>query len=74
MISNIAKAAEEQANGLKEINTAITTMDQMTQQNASMVEETTAACHSLNGECVKLSALIEQFSVRQSVTAGKRAA
>ncbi len=63
MISEIAKAAEDQANGLKEINTAIGNMDQLTQQNASMVEETTAACHSLADECSKLSMLVDQFEV-----------
>jgi methyl-accepting chemotaxis protein len=74
MISDIAKAAEEQANGLKEINTAINNMDQMTQQNASMVEETTAACHSLNQECAKLSTLIGQFAVGQTGAVKRHAA
>ncbi|NKN36665.1 HAMP domain-containing protein [Agrobacterium sp. a22-2] len=43
----IVSSYREQSSGLREINTAINQMDQMTQQNAAMVEETNAACHEL---------------------------
>ncbi len=45
-VGAIVEASKEQATGLKEINTAVNTMDQGTQQNAAMVEETTAAAYS----------------------------
>jgi len=38
-------------------------MDQMTQQNAAMVEETTAAAHSLKGEADRLADLVGQFAL-----------
>lgn len=46
-VGAIVEASKEQATGLKEINTAVNAMDQGTQQNAAMVEETTAAAHTL---------------------------
>ncbi|MGO6668943.1 methyl-accepting chemotaxis protein [Rhizobium ruizarguesonis] len=46
-IASIVQSYREQATGLQEINGAINQMDQTTQQNAAMVEETNAACHEL---------------------------
>ncbi|MGO6843717.1 HAMP domain-containing protein [Rhizobium leguminosarum bv. trifolii] len=46
-IASIVQSYLEQATGLQEINSAINQMDQTTQQNAAMVEETNAACHEL---------------------------
>jgi methyl-accepting chemotaxis protein len=63
VIAEIAASAHEQATGLQEVNTAVNQMDQVTQQNAAMVEETTAASHSLAGEAEQLAALIAYFQV-----------
>ncbi|HWU64583.1 MAG TPA: methyl-accepting chemotaxis protein [Ensifer sp.] len=60
-IDAIARAAQEQSLGLVEINTAIGQMDQITQQNAAMVEETNAATHGLAGEVDGLVKLVGQF-------------
>ena len=49
--------------GSREVNTAINQMDQMTQQNAAMVEQSTAATHSLSQETAQLSGLIGQFQL-----------
>ncbi len=57
----IAEAAREQSTGLQEINTAVNTMDQSTQQNAAMVEESTAASHGLATEATALNNLLGQF-------------
>ena len=57
----IATAAKEQAVGLREINTAVNQMDQMTQQNAAMVEETSAASQTLASESGQLAARIAHF-------------
>ncbi len=62
-VSSIAAEASAQASGLAEVTTAITQMDQMTQQNASMAEEATAASQSLATEGEQLSRLIKQFAV-----------
>ncbi|WP_320201418.1 methyl-accepting chemotaxis protein [Agrobacterium sp. rho-13.3] len=57
----IVETAREQAGGLKEINHAVEAMDINTQQNAAMVEETTAASHSLAHEADVLRDLLTQF-------------
>ena len=66
-VQAIVEAAREQSTGLQEINTAVNTMDQGTQQNAAMVEETTAASHGLASEVSALNALIARFNVGPSI-------
>lgn len=61
-VGEIAHASKEQATALKEVNAAINLMDQVTQQNAAMVEENNAACVALSDESAGLRALIDQFS------------
>lgn len=60
-VSAIVESAREQATGLKEINEAVNTMDQGTQQNAAMVEQSTAASHSLATEVEALNGLLATF-------------
>ncbi|ACM37682.1 HAMP domain-containing protein [Agrobacterium vitis] len=62
-VTAIVEAAREQSVGLQEINTAVNTMDQGTQQNAAMVEQTTAASHSLAKEAATLSDLLSRFKL-----------
>jgi methyl-accepting chemotaxis protein len=62
-VSAIVDAAREQAIGLEEINTAVTQMDQSAQQNAAMVEQSTAASHSLAQEAAALNQLLSQFKL-----------
>jgi methyl-accepting chemotaxis protein len=64
-VSEMAKAAKEQANGLHEVNTGINHMDQVTQQNAAMVEQSTAACHSLAQKTEELAGMAAQFRISQ---------
>jgi methyl-accepting chemotaxis protein len=73
LVSTIASAARHQAIGLAEINNAVGQMDQVTQQNAAMVEETTAASHSLTREAGELGALIKQFRVSDGVAHARAA-
>ncbi len=63
LIRQISSSAGEQASGLKEINAAMNQMDQVTQQNAAMVEQTTAASVALNDEAQTLRSLVGQFRV-----------
>jgi methyl-accepting chemotaxis protein len=67
-VQAIAEAAREQAIGLQEINTAVNTMDQGTQQNAAMVEETTGASHNLAIEAAELAKLMSQFQLDHSAS------
>ena len=60
-IHSIATAAREQATGLQEVSTAINQMDQVTQHNAAMVEETSAATHKLKAEADGLADLVARF-------------
>jgi methyl-accepting chemotaxis protein len=61
LAAEIAASANEQAVGLVEVNTAVNQMDQTTQQNAAMVEETTAANQALSQEADALATLIQRF-------------
>jgi methyl-accepting chemotaxis protein len=63
LVSEIAASAKEQAVALVEVNTAVNQMDQMTQQNAAMVEESTAASHSLAHEAAELAGLVSRFQI-----------
>ncbi|WP_417427106.1 methyl-accepting chemotaxis protein [Hoeflea sp.] len=60
-VGAMATASREQATGLGEVNTAVNQMDQMTQQNAAMVEETNASSHTLAQEAAALSTLVAAF-------------
>ncbi|TGR64742.1 methyl-accepting chemotaxis protein [bacterium M00.F.Ca.ET.194.01.1.1] len=60
-VAAIVVASREQATGLQEINTAVSTMDQATQHNAAMVEEQTAASHTLANEAAELKSLVGAF-------------
>ena len=62
-MDSIATSAREQSVGLAEVNTAVNQMDQVTQQNAAMVEESSAAGATLANECGKLRELISQFQL-----------
>ncbi|MBP7649640.1 MAG: globin-coupled sensor protein [Phenylobacterium sp.] len=75
MVSEIAATAQEQSVGLAQVNTAVNQMDQVTQQNAAMVEETTAAASSLKNEAGELTRLISGFhtgAARAGPTTGHR--
>jgi len=61
----IAMSSKEQSTGLSEINVAVNQMDQITQQNAAMSEENTAATSSLAEEANSLSEIVRMFDVGQ---------
>lgn len=60
-VAAIVTSAREQSTGLAEINAAVNQMDQGTQKNASMVEQSTAACHGLAQQATSLTQLLGQF-------------
>ncbi|MFZ1963920.1 MAG: methyl-accepting chemotaxis protein [Roseiarcus sp.] len=63
VVAEIAAGAKEQATGLDEVNIAINQMDQVTQQNAAMAEQSSAASRGLSEETGQLASLIGQFKV-----------
>ena len=66
LVSEIAASAREQSTGLAEVNIAVNQMDQVTQQNAAMVEETTAASHSLAQEAAELGSRVNLFEAGEA--------
>ncbi len=62
-IGSIATAAREQLTGVEEVSSAVDQMDQVTQKNAAMVEETTAVTHRLADEVGSLTASIGNFQL-----------
>ncbi|MCH7629914.1 MAG: HAMP domain-containing protein [Proteobacteria bacterium] len=68
LIGDIAAAANEQATRLGQVNSAMGEMDRMTQQNAAMVEESSAATRSLSAEADRLAELVSQFRTRDRET------
>jgi methyl-accepting chemotaxis protein len=64
IIAEITAASEEQAQGIDQVNTAVATMDTMTQQNAALVEEATAASKQLEQQGQSLVAQVSQFRTR----------
>lgn len=67
VVSEIAAAAGEQATGLAEVNTAVNAMDQIVQKNAAMVEQSTAACHTLLQEAEEMARLTSRFQTGKDV-------
>jgi methyl-accepting chemotaxis protein len=72
IVAEIAAASAEQASGIDQVNAAVTQMDEMTQQNAALVEESTAAAHSLEDQARHLSEVMAFFHTGE--TAAKPAA
>ena len=66
LISGIATGAQEQSTGLVEINTGMNQLDQVTQQNAAMVEQATAAGQLLNSDAQTLGELVARFQTAQA--------
>jgi len=62
LVGDIAASAQEQATGLAEVNTAVNQMDQLTPQDDAMVEEATAAIHSVATGADALARLVGQFT------------
>jgi methyl-accepting chemotaxis protein len=71
-VTSIATSSREQATGLAEVNTAVNQMDQMTQQNAAMVEETNAAGQTLTRESEQLKTLLGNFRLTAAGAAEHR--
>jgi methyl-accepting chemotaxis protein len=63
MMSEIAEASLEQSAGIDQIGDAVQSLDQMTQQNAALVEESAAAAESLKQQAAELTRLVSAFKV-----------
>jgi methyl-accepting chemotaxis protein len=64
MIGDVTAAATEQSQGIGEVNGAVTQLDQMTQQNAALVEQSAAAAESLREQAGRLAQVVATFRLR----------
>jgi methyl-accepting chemotaxis protein len=63
VIAEISAAASEQTHGLSQINSAVTELDHMTQQNAALVEQSAAAATSMNEQTGRLARAVSAFRI-----------
>nr|WP_284507395.1 methyl-accepting chemotaxis protein [Caballeronia sp. ATUFL_M2_KS44] len=64
IVSEIAAASAEQSKGIGEVNLAVTQMDAVTQQNAALVEQVSAAAFSMKSQADQLSSKVKRFRVQ----------
>ena len=73
LIAEIAAASQEQSSGIEQVNTAITQMDQVVQQNAALVEEAAAATQSMKDQSAALLEAVSRFRISETETAPRPA-
>jgi len=66
IMAEITSASVEQSHGIEQVNTAILQMDQVTQQNAALVEQAAAAAESMQDQAGKLSEVVSVFKLLES--------
>jgi methyl-accepting chemotaxis protein len=74
LLTGMAQAAEQQSTGIDQVNTAVGQMDQMTQHNASIAQQSSAATEALVAEAGSLSDMVKFFSVNEQHPEVRRAA
>jgi methyl-accepting chemotaxis protein len=73
IMGEISAASQEQTDGIEQVNQAVTQMDTVTQQNASLVEEAAAASESLQQQAAKLAELVSVFRIEDAQPAAAKA-
>ncbi len=68
IVGEISSASQEQSTGTEQVNTVVTQMDEVTQQNAALVEEASAAAHTLAEQANSLRDAVAVFAARQRTT------
>lgn len=68
IVAEIAAASREQSSGIEQVNRAILQMDEMTQQNAALVEQATAASQSMADQARDLTVMMEKYQVNDAVS------
>ena len=68
IVKDISNASQEQSSGVQEINNSVASMDEMTQQNSALVEQSTAAAKALNDQAKNLTELVGFFQLEDSTT------
>ena len=73
IVGEIATASREQSEGIDQVNQAIAQMDQVTQQNAALVEEAAAATQSLQDQATELAQTVSIFKIDGAASVGRPA-
>ncbi len=73
IIAEIAAASREQSSGIEQVNRAVMPMDQMTQQNAALVEEATASSQGMADQARRLNEILSRYQVDALLTTRARA-
>ena len=71
IMGEIASASDEQSRGIEQVSLAVTQMDQVTQQNAALVEEAAAAANALEEQASRLSDAVSVFRLEQDSDSGE---
>lgn len=71
IMGEIASASDEQSRGIEQVSLAVTQMDQVTQQNAALVEEAAAAANALEEQAGMLSDAVSVFRLEQDSDNGE---
>ena len=74
IMSEIMQASQEQSSGIEQINTAVTQMDDVTQQNAALVEEAAAAAAAMQDQVNSLNEVVSVFRIEASQRTAPRPA
>jgi methyl-accepting chemotaxis protein len=73
-MEGIARASVAQASSIEEIRVGVRTLDEMTQHNASLVEETNAAIEQTEAQATELDQIVDVFVVERTTSRGGRRA
>lgn len=74
VLAEINAATQEQSQGVTQVNQAVNDLDQMTQHNASMVEESTVAAEQMRDQAARLAEVVGRFNLREDGHAQTRPA
>jgi methyl-accepting chemotaxis protein len=69
IMAEISAASQEQSQGIEQVNQAITSMDEVTQQNAALVEEASAAARALEEQASNLTGSVSRFTISRGASA-----
>ena len=68
IVAEIAAASREQSSGIEQVNRAVMQMDELTQQNAALVEQATAASQAMADQARELNEMMNRYRVRQTAS------
>ena len=71
LMQNIARASREQASAIEEVSVAVRTMDEMTQHNSALVEETYAAIEQTEAQASELDRVVDIFTIVEATPAAR---